>query len=163
MWRAALLRREWEEVPPQRWQQAADGVTLVKLTSNTNTGFLCMADKARKASQAFRSWSILQQVKTANQIFFQGQHWRGANRRAIPPQAFQSNWIDIHEDQCCFECITWQIFSLLSLKRCPQGKNKTKKNDVFWRGEVKIHTGRKSKSSPQFLSQNLMDCEHLMH
>lgn len=31
------------------------------------------------------------------------------------------------------------------------------------RGEVKIHTERKSKSSPQFLSQNLMDCEHLMH
>lgn len=30
-------------------------------------------------------------------------------------------------------------------------------------GEVKTHSERKSKSSLQSLSQNLMDCEHLMH
>lgn len=55
-----------------------------------------------------------------------------ANVRAIPCQAFQSNWTDTHEKQCSFECIIWQIFRLLSLKLWQH------KNDALWtagRGE----------------------------
>lgn len=69
-----------------------------------------------------------------NNIFFWGQDEQKANVRAVPCQAFQSNWTDTHKDQCSFECITWQIFRLLSLKLC----QKKKKKDVPWtsgRGE----------------------------
>lgn len=87
-----------------------------------------------------------------------GQDEQKANVRAIPCQAFQSNWTDTHEDQCSFECITWQIFRLLSLKLCQQ------KNNIFWttaRGENIVR--ERASLLPQSLSQNLMDCEHLMH
>lgn len=42
-------------------------------------------------------------------------------------------------------------------------KRKKKAMPFEQQGAVKIHSERTSKSSLQSLSQNLMDCEHLMH
>lgn len=59
---------------------------------------------------------------------------------------------------------TYSGFCPLNFASEKKKKTKKKKKTSFeHQAEVKIHSERRSESSLQSLSQNLMDCEHLMH
>ena len=84
---------------------------------------------------------VSEEVKSMPIVFFLGQDGLKANVRATPCKAFQGNWTDTYENQCSFECISWQIFMLLSLKLCQQRKKRKKRwplnNGERWKYTVR--------------------------
>jgi len=112
----------------------ADGILLVELLyvqNNILTFFVLQ--RGQKIFFILMLTCACSTLGDYEQHLFLGQDEQQANVRAVPCQAFQSNWTDTYEKQCSFECITWQIFRLLSLKLC-----QLKMMPFEQQGEVKI-------------------------